>query len=53
MVTVGYGDISPVTLNEKIFCIFFTLVATGVFANVVNIIGSIYQEKAEKTAKFK
>ncbi len=42
MITVGYGDITPVTVSEKIYCIFITLISCGVFAYVVNTIGSIF-----------
>lgn len=46
MSTIGYGDISPVTNMEKIYGLIVTLVACGVFAFCVNMIGSIFQEKA-------
>ncbi len=46
MVTVGYGDITPTTIIEKIYCIVITLISCGVFAYVVNTIGSIFQEIA-------
>lgn len=42
MSTIGYGDISPVTVTEKIFGILVTLVACGVFAFAVNMIGTIF-----------
>jgi hypothetical protein len=44
MVTVGYGDISPVSVNEKIYVIFFTVISNGFFAYAVSIIGSIFSE---------
>ena len=40
--TVGYGDISPTTSNEKIYGIFMTIISCGVFAYAVNTIGSIF-----------
>ena len=44
--TVGYGDISPVTVYEKIYVMFFTLISSVQFAYTVNTIGSIFQEMA-------
>jgi hypothetical protein len=36
MITVGYGDIYPVNVAEKIYIIFVTLFSCGVFAYCVN-----------------
>ena len=41
MTTVGYGDISPNTTNEKAYAMFSMLVACGVFAYIVGSIGTI------------
>lgn len=41
MITVGYGDIIPVTSLERMFSVFITLISCGVFAYSVNSIGSI------------
>jgi hypothetical protein len=41
MTTVGYGDVAPITTNEKIFAIFSMLIACGVFAYVVGSIETI------------
>lgn len=41
MTTIGYGDVSPVTPNEKIFTIFSMLVATIVFSYSLNSIGYV------------
>ena len=40
MTTVGYGDIYPITINEKLFAMLSMLVACGVFAYVVGSIAS-------------
>lgn len=53
MVTVGYGDITPKTIYEKIFCIFMTLVSCVTFAYVVNTVQSILRERQIKSAEFK
>lgn len=44
MVTVGYGDITPMTKIEKILTIGFTIINCAVFAYTVNVIGSIFSE---------
>ena len=44
MITVGYGDITPQTSNEKIFVIIITLISCGMFGYSMNIVGSIFQE---------
>jgi hypothetical protein len=41
MVGVGYGDIVPVTMNERIFVIVAMLISSLIFAYIVNRIGSI------------
>ena len=40
MVGVGYGDIIPVTMHERIFVIFSMLISSLIFAYIVNRIGS-------------
>ena len=39
MITVGYGDISPINPSEKIYTIFMTLLSCGTFAYAINCIG--------------
>ena len=46
MLTVGYGDVVPVTPLEKIYVIVMTLFACCVFGYTVNIIGTIFSEIA-------
>lgn len=41
MVGVGYGDIVPITMNERIFVIVAMLISSLIFAYIVNRIGSI------------
>lgn len=36
MITLGYGDIVPITTNERIFVIAMTLVSCAVFAYSIN-----------------
>lgn len=42
MQTIGYGDITPVTIYEKIYVALITFLSCGVFAYSVNVIGSIF-----------
>jgi hypothetical protein len=39
MITLGYGDIYPITKIEKIYVIFVTIISCGVFAYIINTIG--------------
>ena len=41
MITLGYGDLYPITTLEKIYVIIVTLISCGVFAYAVNAIGYI------------
>ncbi|KAL4510549.1 hypothetical protein ABPG72_004703 [Tetrahymena utriculariae] len=44
MITVGYGDISPKTVAEKVLCIVNMMIACGQFAYSVNSIGNIFEQ---------
>jgi hypothetical protein len=39
MVTVGFGDIYPINNSEKIYVVFVMLLACGLFAYIMNLIG--------------
>mmetsp|Transcript_7935 Transcript_7935/g.7805 ORF Transcript_7935/g.7805 Transcript_7935/m.7805 type:complete len:526 (+) Transcript_7935:74-1651(+) len=45
MTTVGYGDIVPLTVSEKIYAMFSMIVACGVFAYTVGSIGSLVSKQ--------
>ena len=45
MTTVGYGDITPFTMNEKIFAILTMILACGIFAYTVGSIGSLVSKQ--------
>jgi CRP-like cAMP-binding protein len=47
---VGYGDISPVSKNEKIFGVFFFLVSIITFSGVVGSVGEVFASFGEQTA---
>ncbi len=36
MITVGYGDIAPITANERLFVIFATVISCGVLGFLLN-----------------
>lgn len=40
MSTIGYGDIVPYTIKEKIYGIIISFLACGVFAFAINMIGT-------------
>lgn len=53
MVTVGFGDVVPISSNEKIYVTLFCLVSCGIFGYAVNTIGAIFHELSEKQANYK
>lgn len=53
MITVGFGDIAPINILEKVYVIFMTIVSCGVFAYAVNTIGRIFSEMALREATYK
>jgi hypothetical protein len=42
MISIGYGDITPVANSEKTFIVFMAFLGSLVFAYTVNTIGSIF-----------
>ncbi|KAL4467392.1 hypothetical protein ABPG73_000483 [Tetrahymena malaccensis] len=53
MVTVGYGDITPISLQEKVFVICMVAYSCGVFGYIVSSIGNIFTERVQIKAKYK
>ncbi|KRX06008.1 hypothetical protein PPERSA_01086 [Pseudocohnilembus persalinus] len=43
MITVGYGDIAPVTLEEKLYVIFITMVTCAGFGYAANKVSDIFK----------
>ena len=52
MNTVGYGDLVPQNLTEKIYCICFVYVACGLFAYTLNVVGDIIQKINKNKSHF-
>ena len=42
MITVGYGDILPISVNEKAYVILMTIFTCGIFGFAVNKMGIIF-----------
>ncbi|KAL4475086.1 hypothetical protein ABPG74_001782 [Tetrahymena malaccensis] len=53
MITVGFGDITPKNNAETIYVLGIALLSCFQFGYTVNIIGSLFQEKAQKEAIIK
>jgi hypothetical protein len=53
MTTIGYGDIVPQNLRERIFTIGMTVAAVGVFGYSIGNINSIYSEWSRKSYQFR
>lgn len=53
ILTVGYGDVTPVNNLEKWFVIVMALITCGVFGYSINNIGTIFQEMQEKKQAYK
>ncbi|CAD8171955.1 unnamed protein product [Paramecium octaurelia] len=52
-VTVGYGDIVPITTVERIFVIVVTLLICGVFGYCLSNIGNIFKQISDKKGIYK
>ena len=53
MTTVGYGDIVPVTNNERLYSMFSMLLACGIFAYVIGSIGTFLSSRYDEEMIFK
>lgn len=53
MITVGYGDITPVNTQERLFVIVVMLISCGIFAYSLNSIGRILEELSKRDSIFR
>ncbi|CAD8047017.1 unnamed protein product [Paramecium sonneborni] len=53
MTTIGYGDITPQNLRERIFTIGMTVAAVGIFGYSIGNINNIYADWSRKTYEFR
>ncbi|KAL4471032.1 hypothetical protein ABPG73_015583 [Tetrahymena malaccensis] len=53
MITVGYGDIVPVSYLEKQYVIVITVISSGLFGYSINTIGAIFQEISKRESDYK
>ena len=53
MLTVGYGDIHPVTSQEEVFGIISIIIACCVFAYTMSVIGTVLGHLEESDIKMK
>lgn len=52
MITVGFGDISPVNDLEIVLCIISMLLASGVFAYTINEFGQVLEKLKQERKDF-
>ncbi|KRX05690.1 Cyclic nucleotide-binding protein [Pseudocohnilembus persalinus] len=52
MITVGYGDITPVNTIERIFVIVITLISCGIFGYSLNSIGVLIENMTRSDKQF-
>ncbi|KAL4488819.1 hypothetical protein ABPG72_016472 [Tetrahymena utriculariae] len=52
MITVGYGDIVPVSYLEKQYVIVITVISSGLFGYSINTIGAIFQEISKRESDY-
>lgn len=45
MMTIGYGDINPISNNERLYVILMSIISGGIFGYCVNRISEILSEK--------
>jgi CRP-like cAMP-binding protein len=51
--SVGYGDITPITVNEKIYAMSVMIVSSGVFAYVIGSVGSLISKETSRESSYR
>jgi hypothetical protein len=52
MVTVGYGDITPVTSGERICAIIIMIFSVGMYAYTINTVGRTFSKYSAAANKY-
>ena len=52
MVTVGYGDITPVNTTERLVTIFNMLIASGIYAYIINEVSTTVRQYNTLASKY-
>ncbi len=53
MATIGYGDVYPVSVLEKIYVMFCMIGACAVFAYIVGYLGAVFDKSETIISEFK
>ena len=53
MASVGYGDIKPQTTNERLIVILIMIIASGIYAVIINEVGHIVNNFNMLAAQYK
>jgi hyperpolarization activated cyclic nucleotide-gated potassium channel 2 len=53
MAGVGYGDVVPITKNERVYAMMVIIFTSGIFAYTVNSIGTIVSEYSSSAASYR
>jgi voltage-gated potassium channel len=51
--TIGYGDIFPTCIGERVVAMFSMLIACAVFAFIVGMLGSLFDKSDSVISEFK
>ncbi len=49
--TVGYGDLTPMSASERVFTSFYIIIGIAIFGSLVGIVFTFLSEHQERMAK--